>query len=93
MSKYETKNGIIKTPVFHGEQFFFIKRKERVEVKEVLILDANLLGVYSKDIHMRERPFVEYQDNGLFGMLESLKLGRARTRTFRMLENELILRN
>lgn len=35
MSKYNIENGIWKTPVFHGDSYFFIERQEFKEVKEV----------------------------------------------------------
>ena len=88
-SKYEIKDGIWKTLVVRRNFIFFIERKERVEVKE-MITRKYFMKYYIAD----DRPTVCEDTEDIIQMLNSLRLGGRHTTGFMIkMKKELILRN
>ena len=93
MSKYEINNGIYKTWIVNNYFQYFIKRKERVEVREELITSGNVIGLYSMAIQKRERPFMSLPTEYLLSKSQIPYTLNPLKSVCRDMVNELILRN
>lgn len=90
MSKYKIENGIWKTPVFHGNSYFFIERQEFKQVREV----KDNSHVYYLGLWMiHGRPNFDLSSKEIKGHIDYSNDRGQKSAYHESLKNELILRN